>query len=316
MTRVRCLVAWQQRPRIPWLRQLREVAAMDSTDVTGKIEQALDLLQVAVATLRAGPSTDGFPREKIAKLIERARTRLLTTIDPGNSGFVGNVLACNELLDDALRLAETKTEPSTYQVQAISTIERSQAILYFIAFRNVPGTPKLRSIRPLSTRPKSRLPKSLEIAVATESDAPELEVRSLEPGAIERELQSLGAGATRPKVHSPAPQETEHLLKAEVTFEGPTNFYLGFEEEISSGGLFLSTYNRQVIGTQVALSITLPSGYVALARGSVRWVRDVVDPDEDSTPGIGVRFDGLSLEDRRAIEAFTRIRAPMFYDDE
>lgn len=68
--------------------------------------------------------------------------------------------------------------------------------------------------------------------------------------------------------------------------------------------------------TQIALSFTLPGGYTAHTHGSVRWLRDVVDPDEDSAPGLGVRFEGLSPEDRKAINAFIRIRAPMFYDDE
>lgn len=310
---------------------------MDSPNAARTFEQALELLLTAATALREERSTDRFPRAKIAKLIDQARARLLTTAQPGNQGFALDILACNELLDDALRLAATRSEASSYQVQAMSAIERSQAILYYLAFRNEPETPiaKPLSMRPRSLRPPSGYPDgtphsepavSLEACSADELDAllrrpntderqgsggPEIELRQPESESPELEVRSLEPGELEDDAHPP---ERPHLwLRTDVTFDGPSNFYLGFEDDIAKGGLFLSTYNRQKVGTPVGLSVTLPSGYVVLTRGSVHWV---YDPDDDSSPGFGVRFDALSADDRKAINDFIRIRAPMFYDDE
>src|SRR5436190_17378392 len=133
---------------------------MDSPNAARTFEQALELLLTAATALREERSTDGFPRAKIAKLIDRARARLLTTAQSGNQGSALDILACNELLDDALRLAATRSETSSYQVQAMSAIERSQAILYYLAFRSEPETPiaKPLSMRPRSLRPPSGFP--------------------------------------------------------------------------------------------------------------------------------------------------------------
>jgi uncharacterized protein (TIGR02266 family) len=104
-------------------------------------------------------------------------------------------------------------------------------------------------------------------------------------------------------------------LETEVTFDGPTNFYTGFTEDISGGGLFVSTYNIRPIGTQIDISFTLPNGHIVNTRGQVRWVHDPVDPDEDTRPGMGIMFEELLPEDRAAVDAFIKSRAPIFYDE-
>jgi PilZ domain len=275
----------------------RIAETMDAADIQGRIEQALGLLEAAASALRDAPSTESFPRDQVGRLIMRARARVATLGDPSDHDFVAGVLMCNGLLDDALNLAAHHDTASEAQVQAISAIERGQAILYFIAFRGPDGTPEGRpvSIRPRTSR-SSRPP----------APAP---VWSVPPPA-----ESVPQA---PSIPASAPDASAGLaLAVQVTWEGPTNFYLGFEDDIARGGLFVATYHRPSLGAEVALSITLPSGHVARARGAVRWTRDVLDPDEDSTPGIGIALDSLSPADHDAITAFTRVRAPMFYDDE
>jgi uncharacterized protein (TIGR02266 family) len=110
-------------------------------------------------------------------------------------------------------------------------------------------------------------------------------------------------------------KHTRVELETEVTFEGPSNFYTGFTEDISEGGLFMSTYDIRPLGTKVEISFSLPSGHVVNAVGEVRWVRDPVDPDEDSLPGMGIMFNELLPEDRAAVEAFIKSRSPMFFDE-
>jgi uncharacterized protein (TIGR02266 family) len=116
-----------------------------------------------------------------------------------------------------------------------------------------------------------------------------------------------------------APEErrrhTRVELETDVTFDGPTNFYTGFSEDISSGGLFISTYNIRPIGTKIEVSFTMPNGHIVNARGEVRWVFNPIELDEDARPGMGVMFEELLPEDRRAVDEFIKKRAPIFYDE-
>ncbi|MCG8553740.1 MAG: TIGR02266 family protein [Proteobacteria bacterium] len=104
-------------------------------------------------------------------------------------------------------------------------------------------------------------------------------------------------------------------LNTQVTLEGPSNFYTGFAEDLSDGGLFVATYDLQPIGTKIELSFTLPSGHVVNVEGSVRWLRDPMDDNLDAPPGMGIMFSELAPEDAKAIQAFIEGRAPLFYDD-
>jgi len=104
-------------------------------------------------------------------------------------------------------------------------------------------------------------------------------------------------------------------LETDVTLEGDTNFYTGFVRDISTGGLFVCSYNLLSIGTKVELTFTLPGGYVVYVNGEVRWIRDVYDPNTDSPPGMGIMFEDLLEEDAKAIADFVAVRAPMFYEE-
>lgn len=132
-----------------------------------------------------------------------------------------------------------------------------------------------------------------------------------------QEVSGQPPSAEKPVFLPTGEQRRKHTrveLETEVTFEGPSNFYTGFTEDISEGGLFMSTYDIRPIGTKVEVSFSLPSGHVVNAGGVVRWVRDPVEPDEDSLPGMGIMFSELLPEDRAAVEAFIRSRSPMFFD--
>jgi len=105
-------------------------------------------------------------------------------------------------------------------------------------------------------------------------------------------------------------------LEIEVDFFDETTFYNGFSENISAGGIFIATYKPVSLGTRISLSLTLPGEQTIEVTGTVRWVRDVRNPDESkASPGIGVQFEGLSAEAQRTIEEFVAQRPPMFYDE-
>ncbi len=105
-------------------------------------------------------------------------------------------------------------------------------------------------------------------------------------------------------------------LHVEVSLDSDTNFYQGFSEDVSAGGLFVATYNLAPIGTSFELEFTLPDGYVVRARAEVRWIRDLLDDVPDARPGMGLAFSALSEGDERAIGRFVNTRIPLFYDDE
>ena len=88
---------------------------------------------------------------------------------------------------------------------------------------------------------------------------------------------------------------------------------MGFSGEISEGGVFIATYATFPVGTLVEVLVTLPGGYESTIRGSVRFVRDPMDMD--SEPGIGVRFESLTAEQRELALRFIRKRPPLFYDE-
>jgi uncharacterized protein (TIGR02266 family) len=107
-------------------------------------------------------------------------------------------------------------------------------------------------------------------------------------------------------------------LAAEVGLRSESNFYTGFSDDVSEGGLFIATYTLLPVGSKVEVSFWLPSGHEVTASAEVRWVRDTHHSDDHGhvSPGMGVRFVGLSSDHLSAIRHFMEMRPPMFYDDD
>lgn len=92
------------------------------------------------------------------------------------------------------------------------------------------------------------------------------------------------------------------------------NFYAGFTQDISEGGLFVATHEFLPIGSHVDLELELPGGHKLQVRGVVKWVRDPRDPGE-TIPGMGIQFEELAKADREAVNEFMSSREPMFWDE-
>src|SRR5262249_15507448 len=107
--------------------------------------------------------------------------------------------------------------------------------------------------------------------------------------------------------------DARYAVEVDVDLVGDSNFYLGFTEHISSGRLFVATYLVHPIGSTIDLSVCLAGHDEPLRlRGEVRWVRES-SWGSDVWPGMGVRFDAISDEDRARIEGFVRDRDPLFF---
>jgi uncharacterized protein (TIGR02266 family) len=100
-----------------------------------------------------------------------------------------------------------------------------------------------------------------------------------------------------------------------VTVDSDSNFYVGFTENLSDGGVFVATHVPRPIGCSVNLAIALPNQMPIHAKGTVAWVREYSESNE-AAPGMGVRFDQISQQDVSRVLEFSRARQPMFFDGE
>jgi type IV pilus assembly protein PilZ len=106
------------------------------------------------------------------------------------------------------------------------------------------------------------------------------------------------------------------VLKTAVTFSSESNFYTGFLDNISEGGLFIATYHPAQLGTMMQVEFSLPDdGEPISVEAEVRWVRET-QSDSAVPPGIGLRFVNLPVAERDRIESFAKRRDTIFYDDD
>jgi len=90
------------------------------------------------------------------------------------------------------------------------------------------------------------------------------------------------------------------------------HFLFAYIENISEMGIFVRTDEPLPPGTDITLRFTAESERIELD-GSVMWVNPVRDDGDNPNPGMGVRFESLSAEDReRVVEV---VRAVAYLND-
>jgi uncharacterized protein (TIGR02266 family) len=103
-------------------------------------------------------------------------------------------------------------------------------------------------------------------------------------------------------------------LKVEIGIDDHTNFYVGFSENVSAGGLFIATYRLLPIETEVALTFVLPNELPIFVQGVVRWLREPEDrAQSEFPPGMGVEFSTLGEGEAARIKAYVEAHAPLIY---
>ena len=90
-----------------------------------------------------------------------------------------------------------------------------------------------------------------------------------------------------------------YLLEATITVESQSNFYTGFSQNISEGGVYVGMENPPAVGETVKLRVQLEDGLAVTATGVVRWHRVDVD---GTVVGAGVQFVALEPESRDALQ--------------
>jgi len=120
----------------------------------------------------------------------------------------------------------------------------------------------------------------------------------------DRKLAPEGVVDPNRRSHSRSP------LVVEVNVHGENNFYVGFSQDISEGGLFVATHATSKVGQRFAMEFGLPgSGQPIRCMVEVAWVSD------SHGAGMGLRFIGLTESARQSIEQFQRQREPLFFPE-
>lgn len=107
-----------------------------------------------------------------------------------------------------------------------------------------------------------------------------------------------------------------YKVELDVSLNSEHNFYVGFVENLSVTGVFIATHMLKDVGQTLELYIHLPnSDVVVQALGEVRWVREFCEQN-NTPPGMGVRFQHLEPGCEGQIVEFLSSREPLFFDDD
>ena len=128
------------------------------------------------------------------------------------------------------------------------------------------------------------------------------------------------ASITRLDSHvPPSAQRRTHprySVDLDVSLGSDHNFYSGFAENLSAGGIFVATHLLKPVGSQIEVTIHVPDSEVPIrGRGEVRWIREY-NERSDTPPGMGIRFYALEANAIEGIQAFLAQREPLFFDED
>ena len=94
------------------------------------------------------------------------------------------------------------------------------------------------------------------------------------------------------------------------------NFYTGLTDNISEGGLFISTSQVLDLGTKIKFPLAMPGmKEPEVVEGVVRWVRSDGRSDTNVPPGIGVQFTHISERLKTHINKYVKQNESIFYED-
>jgi uncharacterized protein (TIGR02266 family) len=101
-------------------------------------------------------------------------------------------------------------------------------------------------------------------------------------------------------------------IEVEIGLTTESHIYTGLSLDVSTGGVFVATYEAAPPGTAIMLYFVLPDGHVVNAEGVVRWTRA---QSGDAPPGMGVAFVRISEESLGHIASFCASRPPLYFDE-
>ena len=103
-------------------------------------------------------------------------------------------------------------------------------------------------------------------------------------------------------------------MEAKITLRSQTNFFMGFSENISEGGIFISTESPPSVGDLLEVDIPMIDGSQTVTiKGVVRWHR-IMENGEAS--GCGVQFTDVPEGAEKHLENMVTLlqKEPLFID--
>lgn len=135
--------------------------------------------------------------------------------------------------------------------------------------------------------------------------------------AAELDREPTATSKVTPKDTAPDPtgrrQFNRKDIQLDVSLYSDSNFYAGFTENLSAGGVFVATHNLLAVGEKLDVTITLPNDEAIVGHGVVRWLREYNEAS-DCPPGMGIQFESISNEE--LMREFLAARAPLFHDED
>lgn len=108
------------------------------------------------------------------------------------------------------------------------------------------------------------------------------------------------------------------LVDIEVDYRADETFLFAYITDISAMGIFVQTNNPEPEGTKLNLCFRMPEemgGRLMELEGEVVWINPHRPDDSDGrNPGMGIRFNDLSQDDREDVMRLVRTFA--FLDDD
>ncbi len=255
----------------------------------------------------------------VAELQTALRALYALEVTPAASGLevVARAMAA---LQRALAAVQDEISQHNSLQAAGERIARSLAQLYPASLALAPArpaAPDASALRPSLERARGSWQSGPEAASSAAVTAPvegddEHEAIPLTPRRPPTQRPRRAAEFVPPAPDDERRYSRRVALDVDIGLHSETNFFVGLAEDISDGGLFVATYDLLPVGTALTIAMVLPGGRQLSLAGRVAWVRDPFD--DEMSPGVGVRFEPLDPEDRRAIERFLGQRAPMFFE--
>lgn len=118
------------------------------------------------------------------------------------------------------------------------------------------------------------------------------------------------AGSVRQKQDSGADRREHDRVEVAWTVDcvADDTFLFASIANISQMGIFVRTVEPLVVGTSMNLTFAPPGYEPFKLEGAVAWVNPVRAEGDNPNPGMGIRFVGLTLDDReRLVEVIRTI---------
>ena len=236
--------------------------------------------------------------------------------DPRLDHAVEQTAAASSALYSAEASSPTEEASASYIHQAADCLQRARSVVgelrALYPALEVPAASIARTLALLYPVLKHTLRQRRARVAISDSDARELRTMAGFPRAP--------APTGRHRKPTPPFQGRERrttgdrrvFIEVEIGLTSESHIYTGLSLDVSTGGVFVATYQPAPPDTAVSLSFVLPDGYVVTADGVVRWTRAA---SGDAPPGMGVAFVNVSAEALARIASFCESRPPLYLDE-